>query len=1037
MKTRIVRSCYLTVLFILLLGIHTGDALGVANMSIIYHQNPVVGSVVDIKIDSPECGRCDLLRNEIVVKSWENVEDATIYYSHPDGSPADWKFQTYFYDHDKDEWRPGFYDTSTISTDYAAGTLHNESDWLQNLNRGYIDWSGNIDVDKVTVKGYFTLTNATINLKNDGSYLTIYDNLEIDTGATINNVSNGHTSVTFSGINGPIVFNNLTLNGKIKFQLLNSSDIRFNKLSLNPGNLADYIEFLNYAAVNVRSSTSGITLNQSQIPYLKISGSNTTFTNSQANYIEIWGDNNTVKDSTIIGQINVGGTDNVISNNKITMQVVSDYGFNLDRGEAISLGGQNNLAEKNGITSGYPADQEDAIRVFGTDNELFSNNIEAVTAEGNGYKSGIKLSQADHARVLFNTISGMSYAGIRLTNSTTNSEIHDNPIENVVHGIEVQASSDNEIGPWNTIITSSNYGLYLYSLSDNVANNNNIHDNTLINTAYGIGLGCVAGVCSNDESTVAGNSFRDNKLNNRDITGSGKDCSLVELQEGVTETTFYGNYIVSGCDIGRFLGIDLGDSNEFFHNVDGGNYWDNYTGTDGDDIDTFGDTSYDIYGNTGNVTNQDQLPLIFHSASKEITPEYIDFGSLELLDGTAVDIGEAKVTIKNTDTEWPLFIYKMYFSGTDWDLFSCENSCQMPIKLEPGERYEVTLTYSPDEVGTHTAYFNIVHSEFGGIRTRMSLFGKGQDKEGDVTGIRGQVTDGAAGIANVRVNAYVPNDTTTPAATTLTNASGNYILTGLSTGDYLVQYNASNTGFVSEWYDDKTSSASADSVAVTFAQVSQGFDAVLTTQTFTVTPAVTGGSGTISPDANQTANYGDRLTFNLTPDNNHTIRRVEGTCGGFLNNTTFTTNSITGDCTVNVVFASDATHNVTPSVSGGNGTIAPDTVQTVNDQTTVQFILTPADGSFIDKVTGTCGGTLYGTKYTTIAVRADCTVIAHFAKKGDINNDGIIDLTDAVLANRILTGLELNGEIFTKADVNDDGSIGLPEAIYILQSIAQ
>ena len=73
-----------------------------------------------------------------------------------------------------------------------------------------------------------------------------------------------------------------------------------------------------------------------------------------------------------------------------------------------------------------------------------------------------------------------------------------------------------------------------------------------------------------------------------------------------------------------------------------------------------------------------------------------------------------------------------------------------------------------------------------------------------------------------------------------------------------------------------------------------------------------------------------------------------------------------------------AAHNVTPSATG-NGSISPNTAQSVNDGSTATFTLTPNPGSHIVNVTGTCGGSLSGNTYTTNAITADCTVIANFA----------------------------------------------------------
>jgi hypothetical protein len=107
---------------------------------------------------------------------------------------------------------------------------------------------------------------------------------------------------------------------------------------------------------------------------------------------------------------------------------------------------------------------------------------------------------------------------------------------------------------------------------------------------------------------------------------------------------------------------------------------------------------------------------------------------------------------------------------------------------------------------------------------------------------------------------------------------------------------------------------------------------------------------------------------------------VTGTCGGNLAGNVYTTNAVTADCTVIASFAID-THVVTPSVSGGNGTISPTTPQTVNHGATANFTLTPVAGyHVVTPVGGTCAaGTLAGASYTTGPVTANCTVVASFA----------------------------------------------------------
>lgn len=75
--------------------------------------------------------------------------------------------------------------------------------------------------------------------------------------------------------------------------------------------------------------------------------------------------------------------------------------------------------------------------------------------------------------------------------------------------------------------------------------------------------------------------------------------------------------------------------------------------------------------------------------------------------------------------------------------------------------------------------------------------------------------------------------------------------------------------------------------------------------------------------------------------------------------------------------SSGSSYTVTPS-AGANGSISPNTAQTINSGSTTQFTVTPNSG-YTASVGGTCGGTLVGTTYTTNVITANCTVAATFA----------------------------------------------------------
>jgi CSLREA domain-containing protein len=78
-----------------------------------------------------------------------------------------------------------------------------------------------------------------------------------------------------------------------------------------------------------------------------------------------------------------------------------------------------------------------------------------------------------------------------------------------------------------------------------------------------------------------------------------------------------------------------------------------------------------------------------------------------------------------------------------------------------------------------------------------------------------------------------------------------------------------------------------------------------------------------------------------------------------------------------VEVSSVPTHTVTPS-AGANGSISPNTPQPVASGSTTTFTVTPAT-DYTAIMSGTCGGNLVGSTYTTNAITANCTVIASFS----------------------------------------------------------
>ena len=57
-------------------------------------------------------------------------------------------------------------------------------------------------------------------------------------------------------------------------------------------------------------------------------------------------------------------------------------------------------------------------------------------------------------------------------------------------------------------------------------------------------------------------------------------------------------------------------------------------------------------------------------------------------------------------------------------------------------------------------------------------------------------------------------------------------------------------------------------------------------------------------------------------------------------------------------------------------------------------------------------------------------------EKGDLNNDGNVDLLDLIVALQVLTQASPASDVFVQADADGDGKVGLGEAAFILEKMA-
>jgi len=204
-------------------------------------------------------------------------------------------------------------------------------------------------------------------------------------------------------------------------------------------------------------------------------------------------------------------------------------------------------------------------------------------------------------------------------------------------------------------------------------------------------------------------------------------------------------------------------------------------------------------------------------------------------------------------------------------------------------------------------------------------------------------------------------------------------------------------------------------------------------QTYTVTPSA-GNGGTVNPDTAQTVFQGATLPFTVTPATHYTVNNtITGDCpAGSWNGNVYITGAITANCAVGFSFSNmpsngacdsangqtstsapasnlcsvgsastvisnagnftwtcvgshggttascsaSRAYTVTPA-AGANGSLTPNTPQTVAYNQTTAFTVTPNTGYQIDTVTG-CNGALSSAAYTTGAITGACAVTANF-----------------------------------------------------------
>ena len=173
--------------------------------------------------------------------------------------------------------------------------------------------------------------------------------------------------------------------------------------------------------------------------------------------------------------------------------------------------------------------------------------------------------------------------------------------------------------------------------------------------------------------------------------------------------------------------------------------------------------------------------------------------------------------------------------------------------------------------------------------------------------------------------------------------------------------------------------------------VEASFYAVAST-TYSVTISA-GPNGEVSPSGTVTVNEGSTVTYTATADTGYYVQawgggpsancavdtyQVNSTVNGDNTNVTFVSTAILGECELNVGFEAISV-TATPSTATAGGSVSPSTSQTDTYGSTIDFVLSPEAGYRVDRVEGTCPGSLSGDTYSAGPLAEDCTVLAYFA----------------------------------------------------------
>ena len=664
-----------------------------------------------------DCGQgkmCELYRDDTLIVQNENLPAGGYYYS--DSVAANetyfYKVKQYSYNEDTQKWDLTYTSPETeVDTAFIWGDLHNSDAWLDKLNRQSVDWDS-------TSRPYYckgvTVSDGTLYIsegvevvfceKKAGQFTDLSGEIFADEVQFKRDDDTLYPEMAVSGgrLKNCSIQDGVTL--KIEGDSGDYQKNRFNGHYLTLSGQHHVFQNNTGAAQVSLYNASQCTLNANTVDYIQISGNSNIIRQNTCQTIYVdWGDATLISENTILIGISLSA---FAGNSQVEGNIITDK---LGEGyTGISVEGSGNVLTENLIS----------YRAAGI--QASGNSAHANTFEGNIIKNslhyGIELKfGAYENRIIKNTIARSGWSGIYLQDASA-THIENNALD---------TNGTNSMQPWNGDggIHITGYGGYLYNNEDG-----SVENIIVFNYIWGSHVGIA----------VLGDLSKQTGIHDNIITSNDIGIKL-EGSGGVVYNNIFTNNQTHAIGNSPSAG---GIDNHWQHDIAavnqnilggpylGGNYWDDYTGADGNG-DEIGDTAYPIDNSGGTAVSEDRYPLVpaTHYAEISIAPESHDFGKIEV--GKTSDT--LSINLSNTGTAG--VAAHVFLTGTGAQYFDITSDTCSGNITAPSSDCTVNVVFTPVTIGQASATLQVASTDIDHGIINIELSGNGAViSPGDVDG---------------------------------------------------------------------------------------------------------------------------------------------------------------------------------------------------------------------------------------------------------------------------------------------------------------